>query len=344
MALLSLEWMVDDAQRLAECRHDHPFAVLGPQPLEGGGWVVRAWMPEAEQVDLSERRPAWPMATPHHPWMFEAELAARSRLQLSAAGAAGRHRARAAHDPWAFRQEWMGELDRHLFAEGNHHHIWHRMGAHPGERDGVAGVHVLPLGAQCPQRGGAGRLQQLGWSPSPDAVAAGGLLGTVHPRARTTGEIYKYEMRTQAGHCYQKADPYGFRHEVRPNTGSMVAGLGSYPWSDGDWMDQRDSRNPLDPADRGVRDAPGQLDARRRRSALHRSRWQRPPAGAGGRSEAGCAAAHLPGTGRQGDPLREGPGLHPHRADARLRASLRWLLGLSGDRLVRPHQPLRQPG
>ena len=42
------------------------------------------------------------------------------------------------HDPWAFRHEWMGELDRHLFAEGNHHHIWRRMGAHVIERDGVA--------------------------------------------------------------------------------------------------------------------------------------------------------------------------------------------------------------
>ena len=24
----------------------------------------------------------------------------------------------------------MGEVDRHLFAEGNHHHIWEKMGAH----------------------------------------------------------------------------------------------------------------------------------------------------------------------------------------------------------------------
>ena len=47
-----LDWMVDDANRLAECRHDHPLAVLGPQPLEGGAWVVRVWMPDAETVEL----------------------------------------------------------------------------------------------------------------------------------------------------------------------------------------------------------------------------------------------------------------------------------------------------
>ena len=44
------------------------------------------------------------------------------------------------HDPWAFRSEWMGDMDRHLFAQGNHHHIWQRMGAHLTEQDGVAGV------------------------------------------------------------------------------------------------------------------------------------------------------------------------------------------------------------
>ena len=34
----------------------------------------------------------------------------------------------------------MGEIDRHLFAEGNHHHIWRRMGAHIVEHQGVDGV------------------------------------------------------------------------------------------------------------------------------------------------------------------------------------------------------------
>ena len=52
MALPSLEWMVEDARRLAECRHDHPFSVLGPQPLDDSGWVVRVWMPDAHTVEL----------------------------------------------------------------------------------------------------------------------------------------------------------------------------------------------------------------------------------------------------------------------------------------------------
>ena len=32
MTIAVQDWMVEDAQRLAECRHDHPFSILGPQP------------------------------------------------------------------------------------------------------------------------------------------------------------------------------------------------------------------------------------------------------------------------------------------------------------------------
>lgn len=75
MALLSLDWMAQDGQRLAECRHDHPFSILGPQPLDGGGWVVRVWMPEAERVELLVGGQSLATETPNHHWVFEAQLA-----------------------------------------------------------------------------------------------------------------------------------------------------------------------------------------------------------------------------------------------------------------------------
>ena len=52
MALATLDWMTQDAERLAQCNHAHPLAVLGPQQLEDGRWVVRVWMPEADRVVL----------------------------------------------------------------------------------------------------------------------------------------------------------------------------------------------------------------------------------------------------------------------------------------------------
>ena len=240
-----LDWMVDEANRLAECRHDHPLAVLGPQPLEGSQWVVRCWMPEAESVDLLlEGAEPIPMGTPNHPWVFEAELGHNP-------GVGFRYRVKRAgiehlqHDPWAFRHEWMGELDRHLFAEGNHHHIWKLMGAHPGERDGVAGVQFCLWAPNARSASVLGDFNGWDGRHHPMQLRLGGIwelfIPGLHP-----GAIYKYEVRAQNGHCYQKSDPYGFRHEVRPNHGSIVANLGRHHWNDGHWIDQRDSRNPLD--------------------------------------------------------------------------------------------------
>jgi len=33
-----------------------------------------------------------------------------------------------------------------------------------------------------------------------------------------------------------KADPYAFRSELRPNTGSVVARLDHHKWNDADWL------------------------------------------------------------------------------------------------------------
>ncbi|MEB3262348.1 MAG: 1,4-alpha-glucan branching enzyme, partial [Cyanobacteriota bacterium] len=103
MPPISLDWMVEDGQRLAECRHDHPFSVLGPQPLGEGQWAVRVWMPEAERVELLQpgQSPVR-LANPHHPWIFETELAGNPggayRVRVLRGGL--EHEA---HDPWAFR-------------------------------------------------------------------------------------------------------------------------------------------------------------------------------------------------------------------------------------------------
>ena len=150
-----------------------------------------------------------------------------------------------AHDPWAFREEWMGELDRHLFAEGNHHHIWERMGAHVTNRNGVAGVMFCLWAPNARSVSVLGNFNSWDGRHHPMQSRLGGCWELFIP-GLDPGTIYKYEVRSQQGHCYQKSDPYAFQAEVRPNHGSIVAPLEGYSWGDGAWMQQRDSRNPLD--------------------------------------------------------------------------------------------------
>lgn len=59
------------------------------------------------------------------------------------------------------------------------------------------------------------------------------------------GEHYKYEIKNNKGHIYEKSDPYGFQQEVRPRTASIVSDLNSYSWQDYQWMEKRRHTDPL---------------------------------------------------------------------------------------------------
>ena len=238
-----LDWMVQDGERLATCRHDHPFSVLGPQPSEGG-CTIRVWMPEASSVTLLEGGRELEMSTPHHAWVFEAELnhdpGSGYRVRVERGGITHEQ-----HDPWAFRDEWMGEMDRHLFAQGNHHHIWQRMGAHLTEVNGVSGVMFCLWAPHALSVSVLGDLNSWNGCHHPMQQRMGGIWELFIP-GMSEGSLYKYEIRSPEGHCYQKADPYGFQHEVRPDNSSVVAQLDGHSWTDAKWMQQRDNSNPLD--------------------------------------------------------------------------------------------------
>ena len=58
------------------------------------------------------------------------------------------------------------------------------------------------------------------------------------------GAIYKFEIIGPDDNMLPlKADPYAFRSEVRPNTGSVVTNLDTYRWHDADWLSQRSGKN-----------------------------------------------------------------------------------------------------
>ena len=133
-----LDSLRDEGQRLSECRHENPFSILGPQPFKDK-WIIRIWMPEASAVELITQETKIQLQNPNHEWIFEGVLEKDpgTDYQIKVNRGGIEH---VQHDPWSFRKEWMGEIDRHLFSEGNHHHIWRKMGAHLTEIDKKQGV------------------------------------------------------------------------------------------------------------------------------------------------------------------------------------------------------------
>ena len=60
------------------------------------------------------------------------------------------------------------------------------------------------------------------------------------------GSVYKYHVVSKDGnHRTDKVDPYAFRSEMPPRTGSMVWKL-DYEWGDAEWMRNRKRANALD--------------------------------------------------------------------------------------------------
>jgi 1,4-alpha-glucan branching enzyme len=59
------------------------------------------------------------------------------------------------------------------------------------------------------------------------------------------GSPYKYHIVSKhGGYRVDKADPYGFCHEVSPRTAAVVAELW-HNWGDQTWMAERARRNAL---------------------------------------------------------------------------------------------------
>jgi 1,4-alpha-glucan branching enzyme len=140
----------------------------------------------------------------------------------------------------------LSEFDLYLLGEGTHNRAFEKLGAHLAEREGRRGVHFAV------------------WAPNARIVSIIGDFNKWNPVAnvmRSTpagiwegfvpdigeGAVYKYHVESQYDQFkVDKADPYGFAAEIRPQTASRVWNLESYSWHDHSWMATRTKNNSLD--------------------------------------------------------------------------------------------------
>ncbi|ANV87696.1 1,4-alpha-glucan branching protein GlgB [Picosynechococcus sp. PCC 7117] len=240
----------DQINQIVSNHHDNPHAVLGCHPTNDDPnpktWSIRAYLPSASQAWVIDTpsQTEHPMTTVHHPHFFECTLQSETtpKYQLKLQEGDRQH---IINDPYAFAEApHISDLDLHLFAEGNHHRIYNKLGAHLVEVDGIKGVYFAV------------------WAPNARNVSILGDFnnwdGRKHQMRRLNVGIwgifipdlgpntkYKYEIKNQHGHIYEKSDPYGFLREVRPDTASIVADLDQYQWQDHDWLEQRAKQDPL---------------------------------------------------------------------------------------------------
>jgi 1,4-alpha-glucan branching enzyme len=139
-------------------------------------------------------------------------------------------------------QGFITDFDLYLFNEGNHLHIYDKLGAHV-ERGARAGVHFAVWAPN------ADRVQVAGdfnaWDGGRHELGPLGNSGVWYGfvPGLGAGERYKFKLRSRDGDdaWLEKADPYAFLFEVPPASASIVWDASDYEWGDHDWMSARSS-------------------------------------------------------------------------------------------------------
>ena len=166
----------------------------------------------------------------HDAGLFEGEVPRRRPLQPYVLRIRYRNGATLTkHDPYFFAPQ-LTEFDLHLFGEGNHHHIYYKLGAHPQVVDGVAGTRFAVWAPNAQRVSVVGSFNL--WDGRKHAMQARGGSGIweLFVPGVGPGAAYKYEIRTRGGRTLLKADPYGFAMQLRPDNCSIVASLDGYAW------------------------------------------------------------------------------------------------------------------
>jgi 1,4-alpha-glucan branching enzyme len=244
---------LDHIGAIVEQRHENPFEVLGPHPVEDQGRraiAVRAFLPNSKQVWLVDQahQAKQPMRRIHPAGIYETVVPAPRDGQMPRycfTVTSQNGETTTMHDPYSF-ESILTDYDFHLIGEGTHYTLYERLGAQVRTVDGVVGVNFCV------------------WAPNAQSVSVIGDFNEWDGRGHlmrkhvpagiwelfvpgmSPGEKYKLRVRSQWGEVVDKTDPYGFAAELPPKTASIVTDLSNYTWDDAEWMERRRNRNPLD--------------------------------------------------------------------------------------------------
>jgi 1,4-alpha-glucan branching enzyme len=215
-----------EAYAIVEGRHSDPFHYLGLHK-EGGKTIVRAFLPEATQVDaVGQHGDAAKLTRIHEAGLFAGTAPeGTERYQLRARFG---NNVVELEDPYRFPPV-LTDYDLYLLGEGTHQRVYDKLGAHPLTLDGVEGVAFVVLAPN------ARRVSVVGdfnyWNPRrhPMRVRGNGYWELFIPRAKT-GDHYKFDIIGPRGqHLPMKSDPVAFAAELRPKTASIVTDLATVP-------------------------------------------------------------------------------------------------------------------
>ncbi len=226
---------------LNEARCSQPFDVLGVHPIRaGGGWIVRAWLPWARDPRVRRAGMNDTAMVAVGEGLFEASFPDDDGIftyRLVADDPTGR--TVVFEDPYRF-PPLLDEARIARYLEGAEVRVHELLGAHPCTVDGVSGTRFAVWAPHALAVSVVG--SHNGWDPRLHPMRPRGATGTweLFLPELAPGTLYKYYVTPARGPGRIKADPVGFRMELRPATASVVTAPDTFEWTDGDWFAGRD--------------------------------------------------------------------------------------------------------
>lgn len=234
----------DELNAFLSATHADPFRVLGPHRV-GDDLVIRVFRPDAQKVEIlvngSSSEPIEAEKI-HRDGFFCARIPQATsdldyHLRLTSW----------ADTEWTMRDAYrygpiMGEIDLHLFAEGQHWRIYDKFGAHLRTIVGDAGIYFAVWAPNAQRVSVVGDFNGWDGRVNPMRKLIGSGVWELFLPGIQEGAHYKFEIRAPSGALLLKSDPFAFFNQHGISTSSLVYNLERYKWSDHEWMEARQKR------------------------------------------------------------------------------------------------------
>jgi len=235
----------DEVESFVGGTHSDPFRILGPHSI-GADLEIRVFRPDAKKIDIvSPKLGSGPITAEkiQRDGFFCATVSEATRdldYQLRITTWDGSESL--TRDPYQYGPI-MGEVDLHLFAEGQHWKIYEKFGAHVRTIGDAVGVYFAVWAPNAQRVSVVGDFNGWDGRVNPMRKLIGSGVWELFLPAIKQGAHYKFEIRTQTGALLLKSDPFAFFNQHGKSTASLVYDLERYTWTDNAWMESRRTRD-----------------------------------------------------------------------------------------------------
>ena len=235
----------DEVKNFVAGTHSDPFRVLGPHRV-GDDLEIRVFRPDARKIEIVlDRDPEEPIVAERiqQDGFFCAAVPGATRdvpyhLRITTWDGSEQ----LTRDPYQYGPI-MGEVDLHLFAEGQHWKIYEKFGAHLRTVGDATGVYFAIWAPNAQRVSVVGDFNGWDGRVNPLRKLIGSGVWELFLPGIKQGAHYKFEIRTQTGAVLLKSDPFALFNQHGKSTASMVYDLQRYTWNDGAWMESRRTKN-----------------------------------------------------------------------------------------------------